>query len=168
MSSQSITVGPIVAMYVGDSTGMDVLTPIMEARTGGISFNYNIGEDFLDVVGNSVQSSRASLQTNVTFFGNDPTIVKLANGLSLSATNSYDPSTFNLYEVLMLSADPTKPSILIPNCYTLKKINLNFDKDKLSVVPVTFFATNRNRFTQLFYLDTQEVLAGILGGRSPI
>lgn len=169
MPVSNITVAPISAIYVGDASGMDPLTQISVNTTTGQSMTYRIGEEFLDAVGNSVQNGRAELTIDVTFFGNDETVIKLANGLALDATNAYDPSTFAKYTILLVHPDETKKSsILIPECYTLKRIGLNFNKDKVSVVPITFFTTNRNRFIQLFYLDTPGALATILDGRSPI
>jgi hypothetical protein len=47
-------------------------------------------------------------------------------------------------------------------------MSLNREKGKLTQVDLVFQAIHRNRFIQLYYLDTVDNLAAILSTRSPV
>lgn len=105
----------------------------------------------------------------VSFYGDDEILIKIARGLALTATNKDDPSTFAQYVLLLIHPnDEEQSSLLLPKCYTIKRMELNYQKDAATKLDIEFVALNRNRFTRLYYMDTADNLAAVLGSRSPI
>lgn len=92
----------------------------------------------------------------------------MARGLALTEDKD-DGSSFAQYVLLLIHPnDEERSSILLPKCYTIKRMELNYQKDQATQLSIEFVANNRNRFAQLYYMDTADNLATVLGARSPI
>jgi len=169
MANRPIEVAAFSAVYVGDSTSSSQLTYISTLRTGGATLNYTIPESFFDVATNSLQTDYAKISINLQFLSDDDTAVKLAMGNLPSTTNPDDSSTFSTLSVLLLHPDGANGnhSIYIPKCYAKKEVNLNYNKDKVTIVPLSLSFQNRNRFTPLFYKRDNTSLKSIMGSKSP-
>jgi hypothetical protein len=168
LATDTLTIGPFTAIWVGDADDTDVLERINLERTGGGTLTYSTPEAYLDCVNNTVQAGRAALQVTLRFASTDAEAIKLAMGNLLSATNADDPSAFAQYAVVLLHPDTTRrESIYIPRCWTKKELNLGYTKNDITSTPIQFQATNRDRFTQLFYRRTKAEIATLLDTRSP-
>lgn len=172
MPNQVELIGPFAGVYVGDAApSVNVLQQVTTTRTEGGDFTYTVPETFVPVLGNSVQNGEARLDFNLTFYGFDDLIMKLAMGNSVESlgVGRDDPSSFAKYTVLLLDFDENSTrSLYIPECYTLKKMQQPRSKTAFGKMRIDFTFLNRNRFNPLYYMDTAANLATLLGGRSPI
>lgn len=89
--------------------------------------------------------------------------------MAVGQTDKSAPSTFAQYTLLLAHPDENEASsILLPKCYTIKKMETNYEKTGATKVNLQFVAFNRNRYIPLMYIDTLDNLATILGVRSPL
>jgi hypothetical protein len=145
--------------------------PITSLTTGPLTLSDEIEEEFFQSLGTVAQTGFRKISLGVTFYGDDATVVKLSRGLTLtSGASSKDAgSSFAQYTLLVSHPnDPATSSLLLPKCWTQKKMSINYAKTAVTQIEVTFLAQSRNRFENLFYMETLDELAVILGARSPI
>lgn len=162
-------VGPFEKVYVGTSTGSSVLTEITDTGTGPGILQDFIPEQYENARDNSVQSGNRQVTFGCTFLGDDDILINLSRGLAIDSAYKDAPSTFEKYSLLLIHPDYDKrSSIYIPVCYTLKKMDLNYDKLKVTEDGINFVFTNRNRFKQGYYMRTLDELVTIMDVRSPV
>lgn len=174
MPNSGIIFGPFAAVYVGNSDSVTALTRLTPIRTKGSRFLYEVPQQYEPLLGKPIQSGPAQLSFELTFYGTDASIMRLAMGNSVepSALPAEDaPSTFQTYTILLLHrSTASSQSILIPNCWTAKKVALNHQKTAPTEMTITFEATNPNRFVKLFHKGTLSTLKAVptYGSRIPI
>lgn len=169
MPLQTVHIGPMQAIYVGDySDSVTPLTQILTPTTNTQRVLYNIQESFEFVANNSLPSGVATISADLQFLSDDANVIKLANGNWLDAANEDTPSTFARYTILLVYPDEEAPSsILIPLCYTQKNVDLSYAKNSPTTTPLRFVFQDRDITTNLYYKRTLADLETILGPRNP-
>jgi hypothetical protein len=160
MPSVTLHVGTFASVYIGQYMASGVpLTELTSLTTGEERVVFSQPEAFSYWTGNSLQSGPASIRVDLTFLSDDPNIVRLAEGNWLTAPNPDDPSSYAQYTLLLVHPDDTSDaSFLIPQCYTLKNLNLNYSKTAPTVLPLTFVYQSVSRYKQIYYKDTVDNL----------
>lgn len=170
MPSFDLHVGPFAAVFVGTATGSDVLTQLTSLTTQVQKVTFDQPETFNYAAGNSLQSGPVSITATLTFLSDDDAIYELAMGNMPDQPYPDTPSTYQTFTLLLQHFDDfANSSILIPTCYVKKTASTNYEKTGATVIPITFYWQQINRFSpQVFYKRTIEDLYVILGTRAPI
>lgn len=169
MPTFNFNIGPFSSIYVGLSNSSDVLTPITAITTGPITFVENTPEAFLPGIQTTIQSGQHEVSVNATFYNDDDLVLRLARGLDLLSGNIDDPPEFNTYSLLLLHPDENiKSSYYLPQVRVVHNISLNYEKTRCTEMSLTFTWQDRNRYNRIYYQDTYDNLAAIMGFRSPI
>jgi hypothetical protein len=157
------------ACYVGDQTSGAVLTQVGAIRSSGFNFSETQPGTYLEVAQNEAQSGRHQVTFDLTFISDDPNVVKIARGLSLSAGSINAVPTKNMYTVLILSPNAfTQTSYLFYFALPTDSWKASYRKDDVAAITTSFLCQSRDINTQLFFKDTYQNLASQLGSRSPI
>lgn len=160
--------GSFSAVFLGDTGVGTVLTKLKPLRTGGCSVDEEVNREWVDSVGNQVQSGRHTIQTTLTFYDDGDMITKIARGIPLTG-NATDPPGDAQYVLFLVNSNPLTPnSYLLPSCQTITRFVANYDKGNPTQVAITFTDQDRDRTANIEYKNTQAALKAILGGRSPI
>lgn len=181
MPSSIVPIGALSAIYVGNAGSSQKLVRLGAQRSGGSAFSYDIEQRYLPIIGEPVQAGDASLSFALTFVPDfmDPAffvqgvwsnlVCRLAKGNSLEGTIADDAaSTFQKYSILLVSPDTyAKNNFWIPVCWSDKKFNTNFNKERMSTTAINFAWQNRNAKVQPYRSGTLAELATIIGSRSP-
>lgn len=170
MPPPKITIGPFVAIWVGKADDSAVLSRVNLQTTAGGTVRKVTPGTYVDCLDNEIQSGRVLIEVGIKFGETDHRAVKLAMGSYLDAAQQDDPSGFAVYSVVLLHHDVNvQESIYLPRVMTKKDWLLNKSKRDLSITPVNFYATHRNRFIEPYrlYKRTRAEIHTLLGSRSP-
>lgn len=163
-------IGAFNAIYVGDADTSDVLVQLGSDTTGGYRIEYNCPQEYHEATG-WIQSDRAMLDITLAF--NEPTeeTTQLAMGnLPDSGEFPDKPPDFVKLAIFLIHpmGDDERLSIYIPLCVVDKKWVFEAFKDKNTINPIKFLATDNNRFNELVFRRTNSELDTVMGVRSPL
>ncbi len=169
MSSFPIDVGAISAIYFCN-VGASSFQKIRPQRTQGIEISDSLPREFVQEIGTPLQSGLYSVVISMNFLSDDPTIWKIAKGISLSGDVN-DPPGNQVYSVFVLNANPKlEKSYYFPTVATYKPLNTNYNKDKPTILSLTLIGTDRSSATNLLDKGTFPYLLTTYGlsGKVPI
>lgn len=169
MPANNFKIGPMSSLYVGMYGETDILTRVTAVTTGPTTVTESLPETFVPGLQTTIQSGLHEVSFNMTFYGDDELILRLSRGLDLVSGNADDPPEFNTYQVLLLHPIEDEPSsFFFPRMRIVHTTALNYDKTRATEIGLQFIWQDRNRYTRIYYQDTYDNLAAIMGAVSPI
>lgn len=169
MPSFNFKAGVFNGIFVGTYLGGDTLIPIPAVNFGPITINETLGETFYPGLQRTLQIGLHEVTINMSFYGDDDIVLKLARGLPLVGGGKDDDPQFSEYVLLLTHPDDTEESsFLFPRVRVAHNMTLNYEKTAVTGTQLTFLAQNRDRSVDLFKMDTVDNLAAELGVRSPV
>jgi hypothetical protein len=163
MPSQTVVIAPFEAVYIGNYGGIVPLTRLNAMRTEGariqetLPTEYTSTTDIDEIVGNHAAT------ITLSFLAVDDIIVRLARGLSITASTTANPNMQQYSLFVVHPAYDTKNSYWFPQIRTLKTMELSYTKSNATALQVQFTTEFRDPAKAIIEKNTVAALLTSIG-----
>jgi len=133
MPVETITIGPFSSITVNGS-------PISNIRTGGSSVTEVIPDQYFPCLNNSATVDWHTVSFSLTFYNPNRFVMNLARG-QVPNTSLNSPPDQQIYSMTLGGLNQ---SYTFPTIRTVKRLDVNQNKDRATQITINFIAQNRN------------------------
>jgi len=153
--SYIIPVGVPSAVFVGNYNDAQPLKKIFAERTGGIKVQENYPRTYVPSLNATVQSGIHTVTLQIAFLAENQLVWNIARGLSVYDSNMNNTEGNQQYTIFLLYADKKVPKcFFFPQIQVTSPLDVNENKDKPTIMPITFTAFNRDPSVVLLQRDS--------------
>lgn len=168
MSLVTPTVFAFAGVYIGDYGVSVPMTSVRALRTRGARISSGYPTTYIPALGKYIRSGNLLTTCTLAFYSDDDTICRVAMGLSVTAPDINTEPGDQQYSLLLVAPDKTQASSwYFPLMQTKRVVELNYEKQNLTVLQITFAVEDRE-VVQHFWKKKSDDLIPIMGAITPI